>query len=89
MHYGNYAVTVRTYRITRKDGSITSTPVINTPTFVMGGIAGQAMSANDVVNNVNDMFPSSDLRDMWINGNKAIEYLSATEEIYISLTPYE
>lgn len=65
-HVGNWLVSVTGYNFvdgwTRK--------ILDTPSFIMGGVAGQAMTRNDVVANLRIMWPDMDGSAVDVNGSR-------------------
>jgi hypothetical protein len=62
---------------------------VEMPTFIMGGVAGQAMSAEDVFVSVTRMFGIDSATTVYLNG-KALRYNGDTSESWrIQITPAE
>lgn len=77
-HVGNFAIMVNAY-----DGD---TLVINTPTFIMGGVFGQAMTKNDIVANLKHFWPNIVDSTVAINGESVSNGTNDTT-YYVNIHP--
>ena len=70
-HVGNYVVSVRRDVLDASNGFYSV--AVNTPDFIIGGVSGQAMTANDVVTSVLRMLGIPSSTSLFINGKLAVD----------------
>jgi len=76
-YYGNHVVGI--LRTVIENGW--QKTILDTPSFIIGGVAGQAMSANDVVTTVLEMFGIPSSASLFVNGMLTVDN-GSTEGIH-------
>ncbi|AQT25808.1 hypothetical protein EniyanLRS_159 [Mycobacterium phage EniyanLRS] len=79
MNFGNHYVDVRVYKTIQTKYTRTTSKVLETPTFMLGGIGGQMMSPTQVVSTVVEMFGLKNAT-LYVNGQPTQEGLTIGQE---------
>lgn len=81
-----HIVSVRRVLVTEDKDGVTSRMILNTPNFTMGGVDGQAMTANDVVTTVRQMLNTPATATLFVNG-KRVNDADSEDSVFIDLWP--